>query len=545
MKKAIYCLIWLILPCVISSSLYAFFYKISYKNTSGETVLFYIKTNAFVGGREVRLNTGWLQQHSTFLSFGSFTVMRAGRYTVEHVQEADTLGQFVFNILGGPEMSTLLHNPDESTGADCPPDNNDVYRINPGVELARTVLPALQMIEGKLARSGIQEISGVNYVNEGNQSDLYVHFITSHSEADGSTMDNASSLADSLVEEGVISGWRHQSQSIRRPVENMLTLVLSGLFAPGSQALSGSSSYRTDRLQILLTRFLEASWDGCNCLVFQVGYSRAVYIALNDSLRESHRRSYDARTVSLFARQIINQSFENISGDIEPNKATWGQQWPPREYSSTLSAEYWRTIERLYNDNLTTVHRNFHHDRQSWRSIRYFRITSVLMTPSSGEFYMEYLIQRLEAVIRDIQAIRRHIDTSGLNLEFRFINIEDEADRTRVNFMLVSYITDECQETDTLQQVPGLDGATSFLTSVMRWSPVSISVQQHASALAVTSAPLSQYFPPAPELGRIPDDTAVPGDTPLEVRGNSDQGMDEENEDCACPLTRETSFMSE
>ena len=549
-KKAIYRLIWLILPCLISSSLYAFYYRISYTNTSGERVSFYIKTHAFMGGREVHLNRGWLQQHSTFLSFGSFTVVGLPRYTIEPVEAVDTLGHFVFNILGGPEVSTLdLHNPDEPAGTDCEPNNNAVYRVDPGVELARTVLPALQLIEGELARSSIQEISGlsgVNYVNEGNQFDLYVHFITSLSAPDASIMDNACSLADSLSAEGVISGWRHQSRSIRRPVENMLTLVFSGLFDPdssgreseisqqecstqSSQRYSGSNSYRRDRLQILLTRFLEAGWNGCNTLVFQVGYSQGVYITLNDSGHENERMSYDARAVLLFSNQIISRRVDSISEDVESNRATRGAQRPTYEYSGYLSGEYWQIIEILLSHNLATVYRNSTFDRQNCTTPRYFLISSVLFPPNRGPYW-------IRKMGRDFEMLRTGIAASDLFLELRFINIEDERDeaRTRVNFMLVSYINDIDQERDTLQLVQNINLSTNFMTWAREWHPVSISVQRQDSALA---------FVPAQRLSLVPAGEVVWGDIPLETLGNGHREPNEEG--CDCPPGSENRSASE
>lgn len=543
-KKLLYRLSWAILSCLISSSLSAYYYRISYTNTSGERINFHIKTNTFLGEQEIPLNTSWLQQHSTFSSFGSLTVVNVPRYQVERIDVIDTLGHPVFNIQGGPVISAAdLESSTGDMGGVSQLERNDAYMINPSDQLSRAVLPVFQAIEGELSRPNIQGISSVNYENRGDQFDLYLHFISPDSYHDASTVDNIHSLLDSLVREGVISAWRHRSESIREPAGNMFTVVLSGLFADtgeasqqtaqanSSQNNSPSNTGNRERFRVLLTRLLGTNWNGFNSLALQLGYSGAGYIALNNSPHE--RIIYDAGRVYGVALQFLNHFLETISEDVEENWSA-GIRWPPNEYSGPLgplSSGYFELIRRLRSSNLATVHRNFNQNDQSWHSIQHYQISSVFVSPHSGQSYKKVVAQPLSTVVSDIGIIARKINQPDLHLLFKFINIEDEGGIVRVNFMLESYITDDSQRERTEQMLRSIDASTSYQTTAMRWQPISISVQHHNSVLSVASAPLSQYFSPDTELesAASPANATTPEAIPLDEFRNNSQVTDEEN----------------
>ena len=415
----LYALFWLILPSLLSTSLYAFCYKISYTNASGERDSFYLKTNAVVENQEIGLSSDWLQWHSCFSSSGSFSVMTVPRYTVEQVEEAETLGHFVFYFQGGTDLRSIYSTHLSNRLADAQEEGclkglkgkkrqAMLLELARSEELSRSVLPALQMIERELTRS-----------------------------------------------------------------------------------------YGTVNKTFTSSEINDAAY----CTVWS--------------------------EVAHFSSEM---------GADTPVRGTQPSFYVPY---NRPSSEYQAISRLLHNNNLISLYRNFHPGTQNRHSPQYFLISSVLMNPGGGEHYQEYLDQRSRAIERDILAIRNYMNTSGFSLELRLINIENEAERVRVNFMLVGYISDDNQATGNVLLAEELDSLTSYQTSIRRYSPVSLSVQYHGNALTVPSAPLSQYFPPDSD-----DDAVARSEIPLvEESGNDDWVMIDEY--CNCPPGSENRSASE
>ena len=488
---------WLILGSITPGEVYAFLFKVSYTDSTGNRVSFFIETRAFADGWEVGPSIDWLQGFSAFSSFSSLTILPGRRYTVERVSRSATQGHHVFTIAGGPE----LHQRDEVA------EYLEAHRYGsmsyPDYELTRTVFVALHRIEYLLTHYSLEEIThnGPNPTHiechnpGGNQRDLYVHITPDDSESNSSIRGILETLASELQSEGIITAWRRRPQGMRYPDGRTVSVIIS---LPDSR-LTGSPSARglNRQLSTVLQRLGEAEWESTGTVHFQFGYSAPVPVRLErtELLNFAHSRPlYKHYLLPMYGSHRI------FSNDNLVDREPFGFQ--PQ---NTDLGSFRDLLTRLRYFNLLGVHTNIPNNNDNLRrnsTRRYFMVSSTVVTRPNNEHStvpVEINFNRIIDSLRD----RSH---PQLPFEFSYFNMENYNRITVINFLLTVYISNEQQE-ELLSSLPRtLNNLnvryTNHYTWVREWTPISLSIRRNSPAPPNTVR--RNRHEPAPEQAAQP-----------------------------------------
>ena len=480
--------IWLILGSITPGEVYGFLFKVTYTDSTGNRVSFFIETRAFADGWEISPSIDRLQGFFAFSSFSSLTILPGRRYTVERVSRSATRGHYVFTIAGGPELR-LRDDVTKYLGA-----FSHGSMSYPEYELDRAVFFALHRIEHLLTHYRLEEIAhnGPNPTHiechnpGGNQRDLYVHITPDDSDSNSSIRRILETLASELQSQGIITAWRRRPQGMRYPDERTVSVIIS---LPDSRLTDPPSARRLNRqLSTVLQRLGEAEWESTGTVHFQFGYSAPVSMRLERTELLNFAHSRPLYNHYLIPMHGLHRIFSN---DNRVDQEPFGFQPQNTELRSFRDL-----LTRLRFFNLLGVRTNIQNNNDNLRrnaTRRYFMVSSTAVTRPNNEHRTVPVEENYFRILDFLYNLRY---SQPLSFDFSYFNMESYNRITVINFLLTVYISNELtneQQEEQLSWLPRSLNAishwyTNHYTWARPWTPVSLSLWRNS--------------PPPPNTGR-------------------------------------------